>query len=361
VLLVLALPIVEAWRRDPGGGAGRRQLLLLAAAGAAALLLSHPAAFTVAGTGLVLAALAVRRRQWNRLVALLPLGVLWLVIFVMLDVVTARHAHSRETLLLWFGGDFMPLPPRSAADLVWLAGIPGRLAHALHLPQVGLAVLLGLLGVRRFVPRHGDRLALVVAPVILALLASGFEVYPFEGRLLTFAAPLVCLLLGAGWQSLVEALHRHRRLIGALLLLVTVRGMVAHLASLPRWAGGRYDVPAALAAAAPEVHPDDLMLVSGVLRYPFDHYAPRAGIGQPAQVIELPTAPGAPILNLDGVPLAGRRAWVVMPHRQPALRAGRGARGDPRPATLALLDARGTRLATRSGVNVSAVLYRFAR
>jgi len=95
-------------------------------------------------------------------------------------------------------------------SLIVFATLPfSQPPHALIAPLY-LLLLLGLFAVARRRVRAGGRLIfpLVVGP-LLAFVASGYGLYPFQGRHLLFAAPLLYGLLGAG----VFSLHRLRPLL----------------------------------------------------------------------------------------------------------------------------------------------------
>lgn len=115
----------------------------------------------------------------------------------------------------------MPLPPSSLADLKWflsqgylLMEFPlGLLWHFITVEKDNklLEALLNLhflpvpfVAAGLYVLYKGNKTMLMVLlfPVFLALLASGFEVYPFYDRLLVFLAPSLILIVAFGTQKL---------------------------------------------------------------------------------------------------------------------------------------------------------------
>ncbi len=352
LVLLAALPLLR-----PASPAGeRRHLIALAAAGSAALFFSHPALFVVAAVGLALAADAGARRRWTRMGALAVIGGVWFLVLAILYVVNLRHLQGRDTLATWFGPDFMPWPP-SAGDLHWYGAAFASLLASLGLTHLVLGAVMLALGAVRFLRRQWPVAVMLVVPILLAAVASAFRSYPFQGRLLTFTAPLLCLLIGAGFSAILDMTPRYRMLVGAIVVVPLAAGMIGDLFRLPRWGGGRYDIVTVLWEVTPLVEEDDLILVSGALRYPYEYYAARSGLRVEPIIVELPLSPGDPIRNLELASLPGHRAWLFTPHTQ---YAGRDESGDPRPATRAILDRVGTRRAAYAGANMSAMLYEFA-
>jgi hypothetical protein len=66
-------------------------------------------------------------------------------------------------------------------------------------------------------------LAMLVLPILFTLIASGFHVYPFEGRLLLFMTPLLILLIAEGIVYIGAVASRQSRILGfAMILLLLV-------------------------------------------------------------------------------------------------------------------------------------------
>ena len=113
----------------------------------------------------------------------------------------------------WWGFAFLPLPPRSLADLeriFWQSinvfNSPSGIVTPLGvLPSAFIA--LGVISARRLVlgRRWKGGLFLLVSPILLAVVASMLHQYPFHGRLLLFLIPSVHLLVGQGTAALCAA------------------------------------------------------------------------------------------------------------------------------------------------------------
>ena len=94
-----------------------RRLAMAAGLGVAATWFSLPSVFMLAGTGLWLAVRAVWERRWRRLAALAVLGGAWGSSFAACFVVSSRLLGESRFMWTWWDFAFLPLPPRSLADV----------------------------------------------------------------------------------------------------------------------------------------------------------------------------------------------------------------------------------------------------
>ena len=139
------------------------------------------------------------------------MSLLWAASFAVCYRVSQSIVSKDDFLAKFWGFAFLPLPPRSLADLrqiFWqLINVLQLLRRALH--SAGRAAF----GVhRRGVVFSGHVVAgakverravfLLVSPIFFALAASTLHQYPFHGRLLLFLMPSVHLLFGEGAAAL---------------------------------------------------------------------------------------------------------------------------------------------------------------
>jgi hypothetical protein len=347
-VLAVALPLL--------GDIDRRQMVWLGVVGVLALFLSHAALFVVIGVGITLIAVGLLRQNSALTRGMLVVGAIWVLVLILLWAINLRHLHAKGSVAIWFSPDFMPLLPSSAGDIIWYLRAFTSLFAAAGITEISIAAILFLLGLRGLLPRNWPWVSMLLLPIFLAAIASGLHRYPFTGRLLTFAVPLVLLMVGVGFQCLADSLTRYRWVICGLLVLIFLATLADHVRRLPRWSGGRYDLVRVLEHAARNAEPDDVMLVAGPLRFPYAYYARRQGITIETQYVELPIAVGDSLRGLDAAAVEGRRAWVVIPH---SYIVSRGRSGDPRPATRFAMDELASWQEVVRGRNVTVSLYEF--
>jgi len=211
---------------DPADSkAARGGLLALAFFGAAGVWFSYPLAFVLAGVGTWLMASAAIRRDWKGAQQALLVSMVWAVSFAGCFAISQAILPPGQFIWLWWDFAFLPLPPRSAADLervfwqiVNVFNSPADVLTPLGvLPSAFLALGLFLAGGWTLGRRWPGGLYLLASPILFALVASALRKYPFHGRLLLFLVPTVHLLVAEGATSLVRG--------GSLVL----RGLAARL------------------------------------------------------------------------------------------------------------------------------------
>jgi len=186
---------------------------LLASGGAAIVWFSHPSIFVLASAGVVGLVQAIASRDWRRVVSWCLVGSAWVASFAVVRAVATRQLDGTIHMWLFWNFAFPPMPPRSPWDATWTlrrlayyfinplsfdAPFGARLSM---LPALGLAVL----GVFRLWRLDRSRLALLVLPVALTLLAASLRLYPFHGRLVLFLAPVFLIAIAAGLDAIREA------------------------------------------------------------------------------------------------------------------------------------------------------------
>ena len=138
------------------------------------------------------------------------MGLGWLLSFGGCFLLSRSILSKRSFIWVWWNFAFLPLPPRSRADLSLLAETlanvfinPGSLLSPLPLVYTAaLASLLAVVGCLSLCRRWPGGLFLVIGPLLFALAASGLHQYPFHGRLLLCLVPTYILLLAEGMAAI---------------------------------------------------------------------------------------------------------------------------------------------------------------
>jgi hypothetical protein len=203
----------------------RGKLLALAVFGTAGVWFSHPLAFVLAGVGTYVVAWAAIRRDWKSARQALMMSLVWAASFAACFTVSHSILSRGPFIWIWWDFAFLPLPPRSAVELVrvfWhivnVFNSPADVLTPLGIVPSGfLALGLFLTGAVALGRNWPGGLYLLVSPVLFALVASGLRQYPFHGRLLLFLVPTVHLLVAEGAASVANGGAR------------VVRGLAARL------------------------------------------------------------------------------------------------------------------------------------
>ncbi len=204
--LVLAIAALVLAATRPAGKPGRGHDALLAGFGLAAPWFSFTVAYVLAGVGLLRIVTAARERQWRPAALAAGMSLAWLISFMGCFLLSRSIMSRRNFLWVWWNFAFLPLPPRSYAELSLVAESianvfinPASILAPLALPYTALlASLLALIGCVSLGRRWPGGLWLLIAPLVIALAASGLHLYPFHGRLLMVLVPAYLMLLAEG-------------------------------------------------------------------------------------------------------------------------------------------------------------------
>ncbi len=189
-----------------------RGLLALAALGAVGVWFSHTLILILAAAGTYLMAEALVRRDVRSSLILAAMGAAWLLSFAGCYVVSHRILSKEAFIWNWWDFAFLPIPPRSSADVrkvFWaianLFDSPSDVKMPIGMvPTAIVAMLLWIVGAISLGRRRPGGLYLLAAPLAFTLVASALHQYPFHGRLLIFLVPAVQMLVAEGAAALAR-------------------------------------------------------------------------------------------------------------------------------------------------------------
>ena len=216
LLVALILQALALWWWNQPDRAGR--LVALAAFGPIALACSHPAAFVAGGVGLAIAWPAWRTRRPDVRIALIAyLAAIGLTEAGLYAGFSRSQANSASGAMraMWVNS-FPPLD--SISGLIrWLLVVhtgdliayPCGGERGASLPAL-VACVVGCLSLLR--SKGWVVLAILLSPLGLGMVAAGLRLYPYGGpaphgsaaRIMQYAAPAVCLLIGLGLSGALD-------------------------------------------------------------------------------------------------------------------------------------------------------------
>lgn len=225
--LAIGLVVTLVGLAELRGSNSRRRLGLLALVAVASPWMSFPSVFVVAGCGAVLLAVRMLAGRWGDAVGLAAIAAGWAASVIFAYRASSRLLGRSTSMYVFWNFAFPPFPPTSRKDLMTTAGIlletfvtPLNLAPP-FLPYafVGLAVALMAFGTLALARRDPASLAILVAPLILALTASVFRKYPFHGRLIVWLVPVFFVLIAEGTRAVRSRAGRPSYIAVLILLL----------------------------------------------------------------------------------------------------------------------------------------------
>jgi hypothetical protein len=271
--VLIALLIIWLALRIYSSGLSLKRAAWFGLVGAIGVWFSHPAIFVLAGVGVCLFTAAVYKRDWRSAVLLGGAGALWLVSF-RLNYKMALRATGESGFLLTFWSEydaFMPFPPFSIAAVKWLW-------HSFFLTMQDPAgfsfpVIAGpvfIIGCSAALVKRDVKLLLLLAPIPIALLASGLRKYPLLERLLLFLVPVIVLMITRG----IDAIARKAAIAGAALATLLLVHPVVHSVTRPPV---HEDIKPLLGYIRDHREEGDAIFVDRLARHSFHYYATRYG------------------------------------------------------------------------------------
>ena len=201
-LLLVAAPVF-------GASPEKKDYVWLTLAGVAALWFSHPALFVLAGIGLSLAIMTLKRDDYSSLQLVIGVGVVWLLNIAFLYLLLLKDLSQNAYMKEYWQGAFLPMPPWS--DPGWFVkalheniGIQFGIPYGIFL--VFFLILVGW-GMLWF---HQRGYAIAWAGIALVtLIASALQLYPVFERMILFFVPMGLLLTGKAIETICVRLKRY--------------------------------------------------------------------------------------------------------------------------------------------------------
>lgn len=256
-----------------------KQLLGLGLLGAVCIWLSHPTVFVLAGLEIGYFLTAARSQRWTNLSNRLPMYLSWLFSFAGLYFFTIRNTLNNDTLTDSWGTRY----PNSLVDIFWLFDAFGRFFYNplgfLGITD-GIAILAFVVGCVAVYRRSRITLLALTAPMLMTIVASYLEQYPFRERLVLFLAPFAILIIAEGiaWL-LTQPRDRYKPafILGGLVSAALVVPPVLRASQLLLYPTQVEEIRPVLAYVKSHQAPGDRLYVypSGINQ--FLYYAPQFG------------------------------------------------------------------------------------
>jgi hypothetical protein len=288
----------------------KRAAIALAAAGAAAVWFSHPAAFVLAGVGVMLATQWLSTKPRPDPIPLLIAFAVWAGSFAAnYLLVLKRLSHSAFMQTFWAQADAFAPIPKSIEAIVWYKEQFFEIFESpLAMGFVGLCALIFVLGVIELWRKNKPVAVGVIFPILLALIASALHKYPFKERLILFICPLLAIFIGAGFEYLFQGQRKAVGIIALIFLLITPINKTREFIRRP-WMHS--DMRRVMSVVAKNQQPGDELYVYEYCWYPYEYYRDRFGLQKLQAIRGAQQVNGIDQLRAILAPMKGKRLWIM--------------------------------------------------
>jgi hypothetical protein len=213
-----------------------KSFLQLAAIGIIAMWMSHPAVFVLAAIGIVVIILPAFNKAWAKLLWPMLTCLLWLANLSFLYIISLRQTAANKLVTSYWNDSFMPMPPWN--NWGWFGNtLKSSFQDPWGLYFVAVSAILLLVGCISIFLRKWALGIVLILTIMTTLIASGFQKYPFSGRLILFLVPTIFFLIAEGIERIRGTLANYSRLVAsftvaALALLLLAQPAVRALGGL---------------------------------------------------------------------------------------------------------------------------------
>lgn len=281
--------------------------------GILAVWFSFPSAFVLGGIGVFWLGAAMRKKSGRQFIFLSVVSMCWLASFSV-----QYHFLSGQTenpvLLEFWKKYFMPFPPGGWQDLYFFQEVlPGVFKNPLRTWHGTVSGLLFLMGCFFMWRRHMAGLFLILTPLILNLVASGIQKYPFGDRMLLWAfvnlmMPVAVLLI---WLSRRKGRWRWMKYAVSALIILNLAKPATHVVKSlmnPEYASGMNHV---FAHVLEKKEAKDRFLVHSGARGTFFYYQRRFNFSPNSVRISRIDRPEAVIHASSEMRSLKGRTWLI--------------------------------------------------
>jgi len=201
LLLLIAAPVFNASPR-------KKDFAWLTLAGLIALWFSHPALFVLAGIGLALVIITLKRRDYSNLRLAIGMGLVWVLEIILLYLLILKNLSQNAYMREYWQGAFLPMPPWS--DPGWFTkAIHQNIGIQFGIPYDAVFVFLVMLIGWAILFYKEQSYAIAFACILLiTLIASALGLYPVLERMILFFIPIGLILIGSAIEAFYQRLQR---------------------------------------------------------------------------------------------------------------------------------------------------------
>lgn len=187
--------------------------------------LSMPSVFILAGVGIVFMSDALKSKNRRLLIQTGAISAIWMLSFALYYFTILKKSVDTSSLNQYHQPWFFPLIPSTKSQMLQVINLLKAFPYftsgytVLSLFAGGLGIIIGLVSSAR---KKISAFLLLGVPVILCIIASGFQFYSLIPRLILWTFVLLMLIQGIGWQWIIDRVSAYVAAPIIVLLFVAV-------------------------------------------------------------------------------------------------------------------------------------------
>lgn len=198
-------------------------LIITGIIGTISIWFSFPVVFVFSGTGIVLLIQIIKSKNYKALSIIAMVGAIAFLSLISNYFICLRHYTSHKELLDFWQKNFIPFPPMSLTSLYHIVYLLLRIFKnpgGFSIYDIFFTLLSFIIGIF-YLYRSTKTISLIfIIPLIITILFSIFKLYPFEGRVILFIAPILSIFVSAGISLLYNIVKKSSKLIAISISLI---------------------------------------------------------------------------------------------------------------------------------------------
>ena len=309
IALLLSLLLIPLGRKI----LNYKESLKLSLIGVICICISHPAVFVLAGIESYYFLSSGRRKWKSILINRFIIYVTWLVSFILLYFLTIAKTLGNEYLVSSWNARY----PDSFFDITWLFDAFGRFFYRpLGFSSIidGVAIVAFIFGCIAYYRRNREAFWILLSPLIVTIIASYLQKYPFRERLVLFLVPFAFLIIAEGIAFLMTAYFQSRsnksivdfkytNILGIVILFTLLMPFAIRSVQLIINPELKHEIRSIVAYVASQQQKNDFLYVYPTARQQFLYYGPKYGYEEGDYII------GIHPIEKDEIPKKEWKKW----------------------------------------------------
>lgn len=200
------------------------QMIIYACIGIIAIFFSHTAIFVLIGIGLTLITISIVDKRYKQAICISAVCLVWGITAITNYMLFYHRLAIDQHLINYHSSFFMPLPTKSISDIKWFAKNFFKVfKDPLGFIFPGIAAFAFIIGLVKMFSEEKRKCFILLSPIIITMITSGFRKYAFGEHIILFIAPVVILFIAVGGVKITTTTYYNKsKIIGIIFILLMI-------------------------------------------------------------------------------------------------------------------------------------------